>query len=67
LIFLKNYDIIYYNQKKRGKKIMMTVIYLDDYGRKHITTLQEVWELNILKERFSLIKVEVLNEKQNTT
>ena len=45
---------------------MMTVIYLDDYGRKHITTLQEVWELNILKDRFSLVKVEVLNEKQNT-
>ena len=42
---------------------MMTVTYLDDYGRKHITTLQEMWELNILKERFPLIKVEVLNEK----
>ena len=42
---------------------MMTVIYLDDYGRKHITTLQEMWELNILKERFPLIKVEVLNEE----
>ena len=37
----------------------MSVMYLDDYGNKHYTIISEAWELDFLKERFSLIKVEV--------
>ena len=38
---------------------MFNVTYFDDYGIKHLTLLNEEWEINIIKERFSLVKVEV--------
>lgn len=40
----------------------MAVWYIDDFGRKHYTVINEVWEYKFLQDRFSyvsLIKEEI--------
>ena len=36
---------------------IQTILYIDDFGIKHYTTVQEEWELRFFKNRFSYVKI----------
>lgn len=43
---------------------MFTVIYVDDFGRKHLTIAQDMSELHFLEDRFGEIDYEPVTQAQ---
>lgn len=43
---------------------MFTVIYVDDFGRKHLTIAQDISELHFLEDRFGEIDYEPVTQAQ---
>lgn len=41
---------------------MFTVIYLDDYNRKHLTVVQNMIELRFYQDRFLVIEYHVIEK-----
>lgn len=42
---------------------MFTVMYLDDFNRKHITVAKNIIELNFLKNRFDVISYDPIDKR----